>query len=171
MDMPVWLFALGVCLMSGIAFGLAPAVAVTRVSVTEAIKEEGSLSATAARGSRRVRQVVVVAEVALAFVLLTSAILLIRSFRTLSDRVASGFDSTNVLTAALPTAPTRFESGVTLNAYLDDIARRVQALPGIREVAFTDALPTQGTPYGKRFHIAGQPPVAPSSAPTRASRL
>ncbi|MGE0704606.1 MAG: ADOP family duplicated permease [Vicinamibacterales bacterium] len=165
MDAPVWLFALGVCLMSGIAFGLAPAVAATSVSLTDAIKTEGGPGISAGRGQRRVRQVVAAAEVALAFVLLTAAILLIRSFDTLTDRVASGYESTNVLTAGLPTAPTRFESGEALNAYLDEIARRIHALPGIRDVAFADALPTQGTPYGARFQLADQPLIDQLSRP------
>ena len=159
MDAPVWLFALSVCLISGIAFGLAPAIAAAHVPLIDAIKTEGGPGITAGRGQRRVRRLVVAAEVALAFVLLTGAILLIRSLNTLTDRIAGGFDSTNVLTAGLPTAPTRFESGVALNGYLDELASRIHALPGIDEVAFADALPTQGTPYGTRFQIAGQTPV------------
>lgn len=64
--------------------------------------------------------------------------------------------SSNVLTARLPTASGRFESAAALNAHLDEIGRRIQSLPGARDVAFADSLPTQGAPYLTRFQIVGQ---------------
>jgi predicted permease len=165
MDAPVWLFALGLSVLSGIACGLAPALGATRLSLTEAIKGDGGLGVSAGRGQHRVRQMLVVTEIALAFVLLMSAALLIQSFFALTHRIDAGFDSTNVLTAGLPNPPTRFKSGAALNAYLDAMASRIQSLPGIRDVAFADALPTQGTPYGKLFQIAGQPAVPYGNRP------
>jgi putative ABC transport system permease protein len=164
-DAPVWGFALGVCMVSGMAFGLAPAIAATRVIAWDALKTAGGAGLTTGKRQRAIGHGFVIAEIALAFVLLTSAVLLIRSFNTLTHLVAGGFDSTNVLTARLPTSPSRFETGQLLNAYLDEVERRLRALPGIQDVAFADALPTQGTPYGARFQIAGRPLVAPNSRP------
>ena len=171
MDAPVWLFALGVSLISAIAFGLAPSIAITRVPLADAIKTQGGPGISAGRAQRRFRQILVVAEVALAFVLLTGATLLIQGFFTLTDRLEARFDSTNVLTAGLPTPATRFDSGVALNAYLDEMARRIHGLPGIRNVAFADALPTQGsrrTGRGSRYSVNLPPPS--SSERTLASR-
>jgi putative ABC transport system permease protein len=105
------------------------------------------------------RQALIVSEVALAFVLLTGAGLLIQSFFTLTRRIDAGFDRTSVLTAALPMPPSRFDTGAAFNRYLDDIAARVAALPGVRDVAFADAIPPQGFPYGKLIQIVGQPVV------------
>jgi putative ABC transport system permease protein len=92
-------------------------------------------------------------------VLLTAAGLLIQSFFTLRQRIDAGFDRTGVLTAALPMPATRVLTGATVNRYLDEIGRRIQALPGVRDVAFADAIPPQGFPYGKLIQIVGQPVV------------
>jgi predicted permease len=165
MDGPVWLFALTLSMLSGIGFGLAPAAAATRLSLIEVIKGGGGTVGSAGLGQRGVRRSLVVVEVALAFVLLTGAGQLIQSFFVLTHRIDSGFDSTNVLTARLPIAATRFPSSEALNAYLDRIASRVQSLPGILDVAFADTLPTQGTPIGRLFQIAGQPAAAYGSRP------
>lgn len=166
MDAPVWLFALGVCLISGIAFGLTPAIASTRVTLTDAMKTDGGPGISAGPTQRRSRQILVVAEVALAFVLVAAAALLIRGFFSLTDRIETGFDSTNVLTAGLPTPATRFKSGAELNVYLDEIASRIEHLPRIETVAFADSVPPQGTPYGKGFQIVGKPPVASVNRPS-----
>jgi putative ABC transport system permease protein len=165
MDGPVWLFALTLSVLSGFGFGLAPAIAVTHLSLIEVIKGGGGAVGSAGYGQRIARRTLVVLEVALAFVLLTGAGLLIQSFFALSHRIDSGFDSTNVLTAKLPIAATRFSSSEALNAYLDRIASRLQSLPGIRDVAFADTLPTEGTPIGRLFQIAGQPAAAYGSRP------
>jgi putative ABC transport system permease protein len=144
---------------------LAPAIAVTHLSLIEVIKGGGGAVGAAGGSQRGARRILVVLEVALAFVLLTGAGLLIQSFFALTHRIDSGFDSTNVLTARLPIAATRFPSSEALNAYLDRIASRLQSQPGIRDVAFADALPTQGTPIGRLFQIAGQPAAAYGSRP------
>jgi putative ABC transport system permease protein len=104
-------------------------------------------------------------EVALALVLLTSAVLLMQSLFNLTSRVGSGFDSSNVVTAGLPTPLSRFASGTAHNVYLDDLASRLHALPGVSEVAFTDALPTYGAPYLTRVQVAGRSAVPFLSRP------
>src|SRR5439155_4728392 len=129
------------------------------------IKERGGAGGSAGRALRRLRQTLVVAEVALAFVLLTSAGLLIRSFFALQAQISVGFDSTNVLTARLPIPARRFDGPEALNAYLDRMADRIQSLPGIRDVAFAEGLPTQGTPFGVSFQRADQPPVERARRP------
>ena len=85
--------------------------------------------------------------------------MLIQSFFTLTHRIDAGFDRQGVLTASLPMPPRRFETGAALNRYLDQISSGVEALPGVSDVAFADAVPTQGFPYGKLVQIVGQPAV------------
>jgi putative ABC transport system permease protein len=157
-DRFVWLFAMGVSAISGMAFGLSPALSAARRPLVETLRD-GTPGTSAGRGQRAMRQMLVVAEVALAFVLLTGAGLLIQSFFTLTQRIDAGFDRTSVLTATLPIPASRFQTGAAVNRYLDEIGERIAALPGVRDVAFADAIPPQGFPYGKLIQIVGQPVV------------
>jgi len=165
MDTTVWLFTLGLAACSGIAFGLAPALGAMRVSVASVIAGDGHARVSSGPAQQRSRTVLVGIEVALAFALLTSAVLLTQSLFTLTNRVGSGFDSSNVVTAGLPTPLSRFESGAAHNAYLDELAGRLHRLPGITEVAFTDALPIHGAPYLTRVQVVGRPGVPFLSRP------
>jgi putative ABC transport system permease protein len=118
--------------------------------------KEGGRGASAGGFRARIRSALVVAEVALAFVLLTGAGLLMRSFFQILH-VDAGFDSTNVITAGLPISEKRFQDPAQLNAYLRRIVSSVQSLPGVRDVALTSALPLQGWGYGMPFQIAKHP--------------
>src|SRR4029453_18797100 len=95
----------------------------------------------------------VVAEIALAFVLLVASGLLMRSFFKLLD-VDPGFDATNVLTAGLPIYPEQHPDPVELNTYLASIRAAVAAVPGVRETAMTSALPLEGWGFGIPYAIA-----------------
>ena len=155
MDGRVLLFAFLLSVLTGVAFGLAPALGTTRADLTSTLKEGG-------RGTvgthARLRGALVVGEVALAFVLLTGAGLLIRSFFHMFQ-MDPGFDSTNVITAGLPITDKRYPNPVRLNIYLRQVLANVEALPGVREAAFTSALPLRGWGYGMPFQIADQPIV------------
>jgi len=157
-DRVVWIFAMTLSVVSGIAFGLAPAIGAARRPLVETIRD-GTPGVTGGPGQKGLRHTLVAAEVALAFVLLTGAGLLIQSFFTLTERIDSGFDRAGVLTGTLPMPPSRFDTGAALNRYLDEIAAGVEALPGVRDVAFADAVPPMGTPYFKLIQIVGQPIV------------
>ena len=109
-DRVVWLFAMAVSALSGIGFGLSPALAAARRPLVETIRD-GTPGMSAGRRHRTLRQLLVVAEVALAFVLLTGAGLLIQSFFTLRQRIDAGFDRTSVLTASLPMPRVRVLTG------------------------------------------------------------
>ncbi|HEY1307760.1 MAG TPA: ABC transporter permease [Vicinamibacterales bacterium] len=165
MDAIVWMFTLGLAACSGIAFGLAPAFRSTRVPVASAMTGEDRPGVSAGRATQRSRAVLVGVEVALAFVLLTTAVLLTNSLLVLTSRIGSGFDSRNVVTAGLPTPLSRFDSGAAHNAYLDGLARRLQSLPGVSDVAFTDSPPTYGAPYLTRPQVVGRPVVPFMSRP------
>ena len=154
MDAGVLLFAVALSIFTGILFGLAPAIRATRPNLAGSMKEGGRGASTGGT-SRRIRSALVVTEVALAFVLLTGAGLLIRSFFAMQDS-DPGFDPTNVLTAGLPIPDKRYPDPAQLNAYVRQVVQSIEALPGVRDVAVTSALPMQGWGYGMPFQIAGQ---------------
>ncbi len=154
MDGTAMLFAFAVAVATGVLFVLAPAIQATRPNLTGGMKEGGHGS-TSGSGGRRMRSSLVVAEVALAFVLLVGAGLMMRSVFSLLD-VDPGYDSSNVLTAALPVATTQYPDPVALNAYLDAIRASVEGAPGITGVAMTTALPLQGWGYGMPYQVAGR---------------
>ncbi len=155
LDGRVLLFTLAIAILTGIIFGLAPALQAARPNLAGCMKEGGR---GASSGRNSARSALVVTEVALSFVLLTGAGLLIRSFFAM-QQVDTGFDSTNVLTAGLPIPNKRFPDPAQLNAYLRQIAGNVEALPGVRDVALTSALPMQGWGYGMPFQRADKPMV------------
>jgi putative ABC transport system permease protein len=153
-DLPVLLFTLAISVVTGITFGLAPALHAASPKLAETMKEGGRGSTSG--GSRgRLRSALVVMETALAFILLTGAGLLIRSFDRLLN-VHTGFDTTNVLTMSLPLSPTRIKDADQAVQYTRRVLGNAGALPGIREVALTSALPLQGWGYGMPFQISGK---------------
>jgi putative ABC transport system permease protein len=156
MDGRVLLFALAISVLTGILFGLAPALGATKTDLVSSLKEGGGGTIGGAR--HKLRGALVVAEVALAFVLLTGAGLLIRSFFQM-QQADPGVDTTNVLTAGLPLSDKLYPDPVRLDSYLREMESNLQALPGVRDVAFASALPMQGWGYGMPFQIAGRPSV------------
>lgn len=155
LDGRVLLFSLGLTLLTGLLVGLLPAWQASRPNLTHSLKQGGGASAGA---HARVRSALVVIEVALAFVLLAGAGLLIRSLHKLGE-VDPGFDAANVLTFGLPVSTTRFSDPVALEAHLREMESRLAALPGVSDVALTSALPMSGWGYGMPFQIAGDTAV------------
>jgi putative ABC transport system permease protein len=154
-DMRVLLFTLAISVVTGIVFGLAPALQAASPRLAESMKEGGRGTTTGgARG--RLRSALVITETALAFILLTGAGLLIRSFDQLMN-VHTGFDTTNVLTMSLPLSPTKIKDADQAVSFMKRVMDSTGALPGIREVSITSALPLQGWGYGMPFQISGKP--------------
>lgn len=156
MDGRLLLFALALSVFTGILFGLAPAWGATRADLAISLREGGR--GAIGRSRRKLRGILVVGEVSLAFVLLVSAGLLIRSFFQM-QRADTGFDSTNVMTAGLPLSDKRYPDPVQLDSYLRQIVGNLESVPGVRDVAFTSALPMQGWGYGMPFQISDRPAV------------
>ena len=143
LDGDVLLFALGISILTGLLFGLAPALQLTKPDLSGSMKE-GGRGATFGGARLRLQNALIIAEVAVAFVLLAGAGVLIRSFYTLQN-VDTGFDSTNVLTLGLPTAPTQYPDLTQFSNYLREIRTAVESVPGVRETAFTASLPLRGS--------------------------
>jgi putative ABC transport system permease protein len=156
LDLRVLVVTLVVSVVTGILFGLVPALASGNPELTEALKEGGRGSTTGLRRNR-LRNALVVAEVAMALVLLVGAGLLMKSFARLQN-VDPGFDPRNVLTmeVALPTA--KYPRGKPVGDLFAEATRRIQALPGVEAVAFTSILPLSGTNSDSSFAIEGRNP-------------
>lgn len=153
-------FALGVSILTGLFFGLAPAFQLSRQELTEALKE-GGRSGGGAR--HRMLNLLVVAETALAVVLLLGAGLLLNSFYRLRQ-VSLGFDEKNLLTAniSLPNPYTASEKKI---AFFSQLQARIAALPGVEAAGMVTELPlaSQSSDFG--FKIAGRPEPAPGQGP------
>ena len=154
MDTRVLAFSLAISVFTGVLFGLAPAWQATTPDLAGTMKEGGRGSSG---GSRKIlRDALIVAEVALAFVLLVGSGLMMRSFFTLMN-AEMGFDGSNVLTMTLPIARERFPDPDRLNLYLREIMTAVEAVPGVRETAYSCAPPMRGTCYGMPWQVADRP--------------
>ena len=157
MDGRVLLFALIVSIATGILFGMAPALQATKPDLAASMKEEGRGS-SGGIGRRRLRDSLIVVEIALAFMLLVVSGLMMRSFVGLLN-IDAGFDSTNVLTMRMPATIEQFPDPEQLNRYLREVRTAVEAVPGVRETAYSCAPPMQGTCYGMPMQAANKPLV------------
>jgi predicted permease len=156
---PVGLFAFALSLLTGVAFGILPALQATRFDLRGTLSEEGRGSSGSLR-HRRLRASLVVAEIAVALVLLVGAGLLLRSFSALT-RVAPGFQPDNLLVVNLPLSPLRYGDSTARTSAVERILERVRALPGVRATAMTTLLPMQGAGSTIHFNRAAVPPKGP----------
>jgi putative ABC transport system permease protein len=135
-------FTLGVSVVTGILFGLAPAIQISKPDVAAAIKES-SLSATAGRGSNRLRSALIVCEVALSVVLLVGAGLLIKSLWLLT-RVDPGIRTDNRLTLQLSLPQSDYAKDNQAKNFYEQLIERVKATPGVESAAAVNILPLGG---------------------------
>jgi predicted permease len=141
MDWRVLVFTLGVSVLAGILFGSVPALQLARVDLNSTLREEGRGS-SAGRGKLRMKDALVVGQVALSLMLLIGAGLLMRSFVRLM-RVETGFDAENVLTMGVSLSTQRYGGAAKQTAFFDEVLQKVRALPGVRSAAVSAALPMQ----------------------------
>lgn len=154
MDWRVLGFTLTVSLLTGVVFGLFPAMAASKADLNLALKESGSRSGTGFRQARA-RSLLVVSEVSLAVVLLIGAALLIRSFLALRA-VNPGFDAHHVLTMEMSLNGDRFEKAASVAQLVRAGRDRLSEIAGVEESAFTCCLPIQAE-FGLPFTIVGRP--------------
>jgi predicted permease len=139
LDGVVLAVTLAPAILLGIVVGAGPALQLARVSLSDVLREEGR-SGTAGRTSKVVRRSLVVAQVALAFVLLIGAGLLLASFQRLLG-VDPGFVAEGVLTGRLNPLETRYKEDADLRAYTDRVLTRIRALPGVEAAGASSYLP------------------------------
>jgi putative ABC transport system permease protein len=163
LDTRVLLFALGISLLTALLFGLAPAIQASRPEYQSALRQ-GTLR-TGVGGSRVFRQALVITEVALALLLLTSAGLLMRSFARLTS-VNPGFQPDQLLTMQMFTSPAKYSDDRTRSQYLERILSEVRRLQGVQAAGSVHFLPLTGMISGSCFAPAPgpQPDVSSPSA-------
>ncbi len=144
----VLLFTLVVSLATGLVFGLAPTLRLSRPNLAGDLRE-GDRGSTVGRGHQRLRSVLVVSEVAVALVLLVGAGILMRSFSALQG-IDLGIESEGVLTYEVHLPDSRYPEGVDRVQFYDALFPRVRALPGVTAVGASSWLPVQG-----RYHDWG----------------
>ena len=138
-DSTVFGLTFGLALLLGFTVGVAPAIHLGRASLSDMLREE-SRSGTSGRGTRHMRRGLVVSQVALAFVLLVGAGLLLASFQRLL-RVDPGFTASGVITGRLSLVATRYREDPTQRAYVSRALEQIRALPGVEAAGATSYLP------------------------------
>jgi predicted permease len=154
-------FTILVALTTGIIFGLVPALQSAKVDLNNTLKETGSSVAAGLR-SGRFRGGLVVAEIALALVLLIGAGLMIKSFWRL-QHADLGLDPQNILTMEVLLPDYKYNEPRKRQAFLEDAMRRIENLPGVQSAGAINFLPLTGFWGTSTFTIEGQPPPAPGT--------
>jgi predicted permease len=154
LDLNVVLFTFGISVITGILFGLVPAIGASRPNLVATLNESSNRSGVGFR-SGRLRSVLVVSEMALALILVLGAALLIRTFRNL-QAVDPGFSPNNVLTMAMSMNGERFQNTAGVAQIIRDGTDRLNAVPGVTSAAAACCLPLQGG-FGLPFDIVGRP--------------
>jgi putative ABC transport system permease protein len=153
------LFALGISLLSGVLFGLAPALQTSRTDLSGVIRE--GTRGSKGRTGTRARGLLVVVEMALAVILLAGAGLLIRSFSQLQS-VDPGFRGDHVLTFKIALPQGKYTDDAKLRAFTNALMERTAALPGVTAAGATAfGLPLSGEDESLTFTVAGRPPLPP----------
>jgi putative ABC transport system permease protein len=154
MDWRVLGFTLGASVLTGILFGLAPALQISKTDVQESLKESGR-GASSSRRHNRLRNLLIVGEVALSVVLLVGAGLLFRSFLQLQS-VKAGFTPQQLLTLRLTPSGPRYARDADYMSFYSQVMERISTLPGVQAVGAINTLPLAKGPTGG-FMIEGGP--------------
>jgi len=160
-------FTLGISVLTGLIFGLVPAWAASRGRVGDALKE-GGRSATAGSARQRLRSAFVVAELAVALVLLVGAGLLIKTFWKLRS-VEPGFNPDHLITMRVELPETRYKEVPPQTRFRKQVLAGMNSLPGV-QAAMISELPLSGDSLNHDFLIENRPPIAPGDEPSLETR-
>ena len=161
MDSTVLLFAVGSSLLTGIVFGMAPAIQASKPNLSETLKD-GGRTGTGAR--QAIRSILVISEIAIALILLIGAGLLVRSFMAL-NKVDAGFDTRNVLTMDISLSSDAYKEGAKVRNFYQGFLEKVRNTAGVQAAAITDLLPLNGGDSESQFYVVGQPRPEQSKLP------
>lgn len=153
-DATGFLFAALVSLGSAVLFGLAPALQSTSFDLARAVKE-GGRGAIGTLRRRRLRNTLVVVQIALAVLLVTGSGLMVKTFMTLQS-VDLGFEADHMLTFEVKLSNARYPGDSAENGYFDRVIERIGALPGVESVAAIYPLPLNHESLGSAFEVAGR---------------
>ncbi|MCA1619679.1 MAG: ABC transporter permease [Acidobacteria bacterium] len=162
-NVPVLVFTLGVSLLTGVVFGVVPAFEASRVSTSESLKD-GTKGTTAGKRGGRLRGAFVVAEIALALVLLVGAGLMLKSFARLRS-VDPGFEPDHLLTMRVNLPARKYTEDAQVIAFTRQATERLAALPGVTAAGAVNYLPFAGPGAATDFKIVGRPDPPPGEEP------
>ena len=168
-DLTVLCFTLGASLLTGLLFGIAPALQSSRLDLNEALKE-GGRTGTDGRGRKLFRSTLVVSEVALSLILLVGAGLLIKSFMKLNN-TDPGFNPDHTLTASISLVTVRYDTNEKIVDFYRRLVDRVRALPGVRSVGAVTPLPLSDNNTSFSFAVVGQAPPPPGQRLSASTRV
>jgi putative ABC transport system permease protein len=154
-DLRVLGFTVAISLLTGIVFGLAPALHTSKLDLNEALKE-GGRSSGAGAARNRLRSALVVSEVAMALVLLISAGLLIKTVIRLRD-VNTGFNPANLVTMSVALPNAKYPKAPSWVVFYDQVLERIQSVPGVKSAAVTSVLPFSGNFDGRGLAVETRP--------------
>src|SRR5262249_22680596 len=146
-------FAISV--LTGIVFGMAPALQLAGTDINQAM-QSGSRGSSERGHGARLRNVLIVAEVAFTIILLTGASIAIRSFLAL-ERTPLGYRPDHVLAMNIDPPPGRYATWVDRNNFFERVAREFRSIPGVRTATFTETAFPPYIGFGTDFEIAGRP--------------
>jgi len=155
LDARMLAFTVVVTIATGLLFGFAPALTVAKSNLTESLKD-GDRGASSGGARKRLRDVLVIAEITLAFVLLAGAGLLMRSFLALQN-VSPGFRPDHLLTARVALPSARYPKGRDVSAFYDRLVLRLRALPGVEAAGAGSDIPWSGYNENSSFDIVAHP--------------
>src|ERR1700722_17623844 len=156
-DWRVLAFLFGISVLTGVLFGLLPAIRVSRLDVNSALKESSSRSGTGLKHNR-IRGLLVVGEVAFAIILLTGAALMIRTFASLRS-AKSGLDPVNVLTMQTALSGGRYATTAQVENMVRQASERIESVPGVEFAAAALVVPMGGSAIDLPFTIDGRAPA------------
>jgi predicted permease len=151
-------FTFGATVLTGLLFGLAPALQAAKPNPNNTLKESGR--GPSQHGRSRMRSALIVSEVALSLMLLVGAALLINSFVRLL-KTNAGFNPSGVLALDIPLSRTRYPKGEQQAATFQQLLQRMKTVPGVRDVALTSNVPLTDFDVELSFNIEGRPPYKP----------
>jgi predicted permease len=154
LDLRILLFTYGISLLTGIFFGLAPAISASSPDLRTSLNEHSGRSGMGLRHGK-ISSLLVVSEIALAVVLVIGAALFIRTFLNLQD-VNPGFTTRNVLSVSMSMSGSRFQTMDPVAEIVRDGRQRLMAVPGVLDAGASSCLPLQGC-FGMGFDILGRP--------------
>ena len=168
-DVKVLIFTVLVSLVTGLIFGLAPATQAANFNLNDTLKESGR-DPGAGSGGNRIRGLLVISEVAVSFVLLIGAGLLINSFMRLRN-VDPGFRPEKLLTMKIVLPDVRYRDPATRSAFYTELIRRVETLPGVKSAAVATNLPLTESGNSIGISIEGRPDPGPNHVPIVITRI
>jgi predicted permease len=163
LHLPVLAFTLVLSIVTGLVFGIVPAIAVVRGNTSALLKEDATRG-SAARGTGLLRAALVVGETAVALMLLVGAGLLIKSFARLQE-VNPGFERGNVLTAQLSLPATRYPAPADRLAFWSRLLEKAQQIPGVSTAGMTTNVPFNGNVSSGSYSIVGYTPAPGEARP------